>query len=88
MKYSHKDGVAVNAKPRLVAIRFEIDPPAAIYISVRAAQRFDALLPAEQPRHPRAYYEWMPNPYAWNYSHLRVASADEGPLPPAGQTLF
>jgi hypothetical protein len=77
MEHPHKAAVVFGAGARLVTIRFETDPPAAIYIGITAAQSFNTLLPAEQPVHPWGNYEWMPNPYARRYTYPRVISPSE-----------
>jgi hypothetical protein len=77
MKHSHKASVAFNAGQQLVAVRFKIEPPAAVHISIRAVQSFDVLQQTKQPMHPWAYYGWLPNPYDRSYTRLRVTGSDE-----------
>lgn len=88
MKHRHKDRVAFNPGPQIVTVRFEIELPAAIHISVRAAQSFNALLPAEQPLPPWVNYKWMPNPYAKKYAYLRVSGPQEAIHSPDPELLF
>jgi hypothetical protein len=77
MKRLHKVGVVYNAGSQFLAVRFEIDPPAAIHINISDAQGFKARLSAEQPMPPWGNYEWKPNLYAGRYPYLRVPGPHE-----------
>jgi hypothetical protein len=77
MKHSPKTSVASGTGARLLTVQFEIDPPAPIYVRVRAVQSYDALQPAERPMPARGPHEWMPNLYTRRFLYLRAISVQE-----------